>query len=75
MRDPDRGASKRRAMGLHVQTALELHCARLLRRYEGEVVIAESQCLDIERLRSGTRCNVSHIMVDFFLVSVRPMLT
>ena len=65
---------KCREMGLHVQTALELHCARLLRTYEGDVVIAEAQCLDIARLNSVARRTVSHVMVDFYLVSVRPSI-
>jgi len=60
-----------RALGLHVQTALERHCGRLLRSYAGDIVLAEAQCLDIHRLPHSVRRTVSHVMIDFFIAGVR----
>ena len=60
-----------RALGLHVQTKLELHCGRLLRPYARDVVLAEVQCLDLHRLTHLARRTVSHVMVDFYIAGVR----
>ena len=66
-----RMACVRRAMGLHVQTELELHCGRLLRPYAAFVVVAEAQCLDLQQLPSAARRTVSHVMIDFYIACVR----